>query len=142
MKASITSKLVSSSSRQTSWWISGFNLGNVELDALRYAPMNVAFCHIKADSMPASKGKTWISEADVLTAEFMPRSKERQLPPRLAVNFFDGDLDEFFRHCRQRRRTPCFFSSSSASFTSWTEMHSASAISCVFILVRPKVRMA
>jgi len=76
------------------------NLRDVELDALRYAPMNVAFCHTKADAMPASKGKTLVSEADFLTAEFMPISKERQLPPRLAVHFFDGYHDEFCRHCR------------------------------------------
>jgi hypothetical protein len=50
--------------------------------------------------MPASKGKTLVSEADFLTAEFMPISKERQLPPRLAVHFFDGYHDEFCRHCR------------------------------------------
>jgi hypothetical protein len=62
--------------------------------------MNVAFCYTKADAMPASKGKTLISETDFLTAEFMPISKERQLSPKVAVHFFDGYLDGFCRHCR------------------------------------------
>jgi hypothetical protein len=75
MKASITFKLVSSSFLQTSWWICEFNLRDVEGDALRYAPMNVASCHIKADAMPASKGKILISQVDILTTEFMPISE-------------------------------------------------------------------
>jgi len=109
--------------------ISRRDLRDINIDALRNAPMDFSFCGAKADAMLTDKGKFLIPDLNLLTAKCMPMCKNRQFPPVFIINYFNGYFNKFCWHGFYRRRTPCFFSTSSASFTSWTEMHSASAIS-------------
>ena len=105
------------------------NLRDIKIDALRNVPMDISFCGAKADAMLTDKGKFLITDLNILTAKFMLTTKKRQFPPDFIFNYFNGYLNKFWWHSFYRRRTPCFFNTSSALFTSWTEMHSASAIS-------------
>ena len=72
------------------------DLRDIKLDPLRNAPVDVSFCAVEADAVLASKGKILFLEPKFLTAEFMPRSKIRQLPPAVVINSLDGHSKKFY----------------------------------------------
>ena len=68
---------------------------DIKFDALRNTPMDVSFCAVEADAMLTGKGKILFLEPNILTAEFMPRSLKRQLPPAVVIKSLDGYSKKF-----------------------------------------------